>query len=90
MRTLENELGLSSSMTLSEIIDLFIDVCGEEHITNLVDVVHCNSVSASQFFRRSARPQTTTYMTGILVGRVAKIDLRATRQVPNWATSKSK
>ena len=92
--TMESELGLSPSLTSSEIVDLFIDACGVEYIINPVreqksGIVKC-APDAPHSLRRSARPhKTPDHAPGVLVGSEAKIDLRATRQVPNWAVSKA-
>jgi hypothetical protein len=52
--------------------------------------VVCAPPDASHPVRRSTREhKVPAYVPGMLVGNAAKIDLRSTRQVPNWATSKS-
>lgn len=90
---IESELGLSPSLTPSEILDLFIDACGDSPDTGALvqkTTVVCVPTDASHPVRRSTREhKIPAYVPGMLVGNAAKIDLRSTRQVPNWATSKS-
>ena len=96
---IESELGLSPSLTPSEILGLFIDACGDSPDTEALvqkTTVVCVPTDASRPphmshpVRRSTREhKIPAYVPGMLVGNAAKIDLRSTRQVPNWATSKS-